>query len=122
MQLIPDLIREILLTIEEKGTNYDVLTLSDFEYPEYDDDTVAYNMKLLLDEDYIIGKVQSYSDGSIDTLIDRMTMAGHKYLDNVRDGVVWEETKRTICSKLKSVSINIISTVASAIIMKKLGL
>ena len=102
MTLIPDCIREILLTIEEKGVNYGTLDIRDFKYSEYDDDTVIYHLKLLLDEPaYITGKISEFNN----VWIERMTMSGHKFLDTIRDGIVWEETKRTANSTFKSVSI-----------------
>lgn len=122
MTLIPDCIREILLTIEEKGTNNKVLENADFDYIDYDMDIVFHHMQLLVDEDFILAKVYIDSLGDYIIEVKRMTMAGHKYLDNIRDGIVWEETKRTISEQFKSVSMSVIGAVAGAIINKKLGL
>ena len=43
------------------------------------------------------------------------------FLDNIRDDNVWKETTKTI-SGLKSVSLDIISQVAAAIILKMVGI
>lgn len=122
MILNPDCLREILLIIEEKGGINTILWMKDFQnnMPDYDFETIFYHLKLLNDENYIVGNVY-ISSGIVTAQIERMTMAGHKFLDNIRDLIVWGETKHTIFSKFKSVSISIIEQVAGAIIMKKLG-
>jgi hypothetical protein len=122
MTLIPDCLRQILLTIEEKGTNDNYLDLTDFEYAEYNADMIYYNLLLLLDADYIKAELQDFGESEYLVLVDRMTIEGHKYLDNIRDEAVWEETKKKIQSYFKSVSIPIISAVAGKIIGDRLGL
>jgi hypothetical protein len=122
MELVPDCIREILLTIEEKGTNDNYLLLSDFADIKDDKDVILYNIKLLLDENYIIGKIQNYNDEIGDVIVDRITMSGHKYLDNIRDIEIWDKTKETVFAQMKSASISVLSAVAVKIISAKLGL
>lgn len=50
-----------------------------------------------------------------------LTLEGHKFLDNIRDNKVWQNTK-DIISKFENVSLNIISSVAANLISSKLGL
>lgn len=49
------------------------------------------------------------------------TFEGHKYLDNIRDPEVWEQTKK-VTSKFASVSIDVLSSVAASVITKMLGM
>ena len=53
--------------------------------------------------------------------IESLSFDGHSFLDNIRDNQVWLKSKKVL-SSLKSVSIEIISQVATNVIYKKLGL
>ena len=55
------------------------------------------------------------------TPFESLSFDGHSFLDNIRDNQVWSKSKK-ILSAFKSVSIEIISQVATNVINKKLGL
>ncbi|MCT8386140.1 DUF2513 domain-containing protein [Leuconostoc mesenteroides] len=51
----------------------------------------------------------------------RATHNGHQYLDNVRDSKIWKQTKNAL-SGLKSISLDVVSQTAAALIAKSIGL
>lgn len=90
---------------------------------KYSEDELNYAITRLGNDDakLITGKVKYASGKPFITTINSLTFEGHKYLDNIRDPKVWKESKK-ISSKLASVSIDIMSEIASKIVLKTLGL
>lgn len=114
MKLNPDCVRDILLKVESLPPKY-VLYLRLAE-PDYDIDEYVYAGKKLIEAGYIKGQVITFVGTKPDDVTAyEMTMKGHELLDNIRDNKVWSATKKTI-STLSSVSLNVISEVASSII------
>ena len=91
MKLDPDMVREILLTVEAEHIGPDSST----SYSSGDDYARFYVARLLSEAGYL----QSYdlpdsSDGDITILvIERLTFRGHEFLDSVRDAGIWAEAK-----------------------------
>lgn len=125
MELNHDLIRDILLTIEEldytvNGTNKD-----DFENLErlsaYSSKQILYTLKRLYDVGYInatFAKGEAYFHFYN---VHSMTFEGHQLLDDIRDEKVWRETKEK-ASKLSSVSIPVLQQLASSVTKQIFGL
>ncbi|MBA1352665.1 DUF2513 domain-containing protein [Staphylococcus cohnii] len=125
MELNHDLIRDILLTIEEldytvNGTNKD-----DFEnherLSEYASKQILYTLKRLSDAGYInvtFGKGEAFFAFYN---VNSMTFEGHQLLDDIRDEKVWRETKEK-ASKLSSVSIPVLQQLASSVTKQIFGL
>lgn len=120
MKLNQDCVRELMLELEDilefdNGISYEKVEelkiTSDYPY-----ETIIYTIKKLNEAGYIKAKF-FYADNSLYNLsIDDITWEGHKFLDNIRDNFVWKKTK-SITSKFSSVSFNVISEVASNVIL-----
>ena len=107
-----DMIRAILMDIEENANINGKFTISDadFAVAGAERTAVQYHLRLLLDAGYIEGRdilgdaatnaAQSIlktdsklSSTGIAVLVTRMTWDGHDFLDTVRDSKIWEKTK-----------------------------
>ncbi|MCX7779641.1 MAG: DUF2513 domain-containing protein [Negativicutes bacterium] len=117
MKLDLDLMRKILLTIEEKAVFGTYLSLKDLtddpaEHPKY-----AYHVMLLLDDDLIVtAQAPLLGLGYPDYPIERLTMKGHNFLNNIRDDTVWRKVKDVLIKVGSTASLDIIKTVASRIV------
>ncbi|WP_046655411.1 DUF2513 domain-containing protein, partial [Paenibacillus larvae] len=87
---------------------------------EYSLDDVIYTTKMLQEAGYIDAKVTTTKDG-ICFIINSLTYSGHLFLDNIRDDGIWKEAKTRV-STMKSVSVDILSEVASSCVKSMLGL
>lgn len=88
-----DLIREILLAIENDQQPLDV--------PGKDPAEISYNLQLLIDRKFVEGKVAWGTGGGgrlvpMNCFATRITMSGHDYLDSVRNDQVWAKTKKNL--------------------------
>lgn len=117
MKLNHNCVRDLLLFIEDNLTYSTYIYVNEIQLEGYTQEEIIYSADKLLDAGYITGtrKVSLGSDGTPQIEIKSITWDGHQFLDNIRDNKVWEQTKG-ILSKFSSVSIGIISNVASQVI------
>lgn len=124
MKLDYDLVREIMLTIENsenmQGPSEPELVAAG-EKLDMSRDEVGYTLTRLHEANFITGK-PLIADASYYFLISgNLTHNGHQYLDNVRDSKIWKQTKNAL-SGLKSISLEVVSQTAAALIAKSIGL
>ena len=81
-----DLVRKILLAIEEEHDGHSVAQVNKIE--GYPDDQVHYHVRLLLAEGYIAGKATYAIRG--------LSWEGHDFLDAIRHPDVWNRVKRKL--------------------------
>lgn len=127
MKLNHDCVRDVLLFVEEEQRPGIFLHLNDFisiqdkntstkkHLSLYDAETIKYTLMKLHETGYlkdnpsiISGRLVEYSTGAL-------TWEGHKFLDTIRDPKIWKTTK-TVASHLESVSITLISNIASSVL------
>lgn len=114
MQLDHDLIRSLLLLIEQESDGLNGCLPDEFSevFPTYPPQTVKYHLKYLVDAG-LIETIRSY-------IID-ITPSGRTYLDNIRNPSIWEATKQRF-QPLGSVTLDVISEIAKSAILSHLGL
>ena len=124
MKLLEDNVRNVLLDMEEHMKLHDDWTNEDImdaiRRTKISSDDYVYTIDGLLDGGYIIGKRQRTMDGYI-YMIKSISFSGHQFLDTVRSPEIWRQTK-SVTSKVGSVTIEILSQVATNLISKQLGL
>ena len=108
-----DLIRELLLNIEEKST------LDNAYFPNkiegYSEVEINYHIKMLANGGFLDLTNQSpYSDGTY--RIDSITLEGHEFLDNIKNSTVWEKTKKTAWDKTGTLTFEIIKTISTSML------
>lgn len=120
MKLNQDCVRQVLLDIE---SNLDVPpqfqdyknVISPKTFDKYGDDDVVYSLLKLKEAGYIDAE-ETYASNQLYWFnISSITWDGHKFLDNVRDPKAWKMAKSAL-SHLESVSIDLVSQTASAVI------
>ncbi len=95
MKRDPDLIRKILLVLEEKEDCIDFMSAQQMNITNSSVDAINYNLILLLEAGYIIGKEFSGND-QVTIYPIRLTWEGHEFLDAARDDTRWEKAKSAI--------------------------
>ncbi len=117
MKLNHNCIRDLLLYIEDNLEYGYYIKINDTKLSNFPQHEVLYAADKLLEAGYLIGnrRMTMDSEGIPQINIESISWNGHQILDNVRDNKVWENTKG-ILSKFSSVSIGVISNVASQVI------
>ena len=109
-----DLIREILLKIEEL---YVDTAIYDLTIDGYDMATVAYHCKLLHNAGYIFDYQAQYASNEIYTFsVGALTWTGNEYLEKIRDNSRWGKIKNTLIQKGLPFTIDMVKSVADAFI------
>jgi len=109
-----DLIRDILLDVE----NWNIpqpLTLGSLEYEGKTKQEIGHQLELLEDAGYIDARIikDHVGIGYLDAFIVRMKMAGHEYLDSVRNPEVWNKTKTTLEKVGGGAALDVVKDIAS---------
>lgn len=90
-----DLVRTILLTVEEKGLPRGFFQL---DLPGYDQETVSHHVLLLGDAGLL--EVQNRKLlNHFEVMPKRLTWAGHEFLDAARNDTVWNKAKDMVKEK-----------------------
>ena len=109
-----DLIREILLFIEEK---HEYGPVYGFIIPDHSINEIAYHCKLL----YEHGFIDSYEDlpgdeEAQDIAVGGLTWEGADYLEQIRDNTLWGKTKRTMKEKGIPLTVEFVKETINAIV------
>lgn len=95
--------------------------LSADDLAQFNDDDIKYTLLQLLDAGFIKGKPRYGGNQLTIFSCGGLTWQGHQFIDTIRDPKIWRKTKEA-ASKLESASITILSSLASTILSKFLGL
>jgi hypothetical protein len=88
------IIRAILLSLEAASTPSTVVNANNL--PPFDEQEVAYNMRLLRQGGFIKANIleSNSGDGRINAALARsLTNSGHELLDTIRSDTVWEKVQ-----------------------------
>jgi hypothetical protein len=96
--------------------------IMEIKIPNYSSEEVIYHQKLLLDDNYIIGRSSVYLGGTQNFFPERLTNKGHDFLEKMKNETAWNKTKDTIVEKGGGFALDIINSVITAIIKAQLGL
>lgn len=114
-----DLLRNILLKIENLDSANTEITKESFSDLNSDIDLIYYHLQLLNDAGFIESSDISWKLSS-NMFVKRLTFSGCEYLDLVRNQGVWENTKSKLIKIGGSASISIIKEVAESVIREGL--
>lgn len=110
MQRDWDVIREILVRLEEKGPDDQGLRAVDFG--EHRSEIVAYNAYLLHKAGLIDAEILETDAGPDDFIGLRLTFEGHELLDAIRSDTVWQKTKESFAAKGVSMTLDLVKDIA----------
>lgn len=110
-----ELIRKILLTVEEKYVDtwlYD----NDVQINGYDIKIVGYHCAILHDAGLLYDYNGQYGDGELLQFgVGRLTWDGHEFLEKIKSDTVWNKTKDTITTKGIPFVMEAVKEVATAV-------
>ena len=124
MKLDYDFVRQLLLHIEEKAPlqgldNKDLYKFAADKNKNKED--LEYTI-IKLKEGKLITANLRYASNKLQRIYNvNLTYQGHEYLNNIRDNKIWKNTKK-VSSKLSSVSLEILKSIAINEINKVIGL
>ena len=110
------IIREILLKLEAANTPNTVLDAKNL--PPFDEQEVAYNMRLLADAGYIKGNIRDSSEGDgciVSALARSLTNSGHELLETIRNDTVWNKVQETFKTKGVEMTFDLVTAVGKKI-------
>ena len=123
MKRDPDLVRDILVQIEDGWEYFSTTsdetaailgTENEESLSEEEAERIDYHMHLLVGAGFI--ETQGTGDGWI---VNRITWAGHDFLDSVRDDEVWSQTKAGV-KHAGGFTIDLAKELAKGLIRKKI--
>ena len=109
-----DLVRHILLKLEQLGDTRSVLQPEDV--PPYDAESVSYHIRLLSEGGLIEARCAESKTSEMRCWAFRMTWNGHEFLDRIRDQTVWNQVKSTSRQRGIALSFEVIKIAAGAVI------
>lgn len=113
-----ELIRKIMIAIEETPSDTDV---SSFSIDGYAPEFVGYHLKLLSDAKLIDSINASSDDMRYEYYAQELTLGGHEFLDNIRRDTNWNKIKKIVKDKGLELTFDSVKSAASYIIMKMLS-
>ncbi len=109
-----ELIRTLLQKIEDDATTKEQAAQASEE--------VKYHLALLVDAGFIEGLVETDPSGGITAvMVNRMTWAGHEFLDSTADPKVWAKIRDRVLKPGVSFSVAALGEVVKAEIQRQLG-
>jgi hypothetical protein len=108
-----DLIREVLIRLDEKGPEKHALRAEDFDEERHHE--VAYQVELLKEAGLVDAQIMKAASGPPDFLALRLTWEGHELLDAIRNDTVWKRTKESFLTKGLSMTFELVRSVAISI-------
>ena len=127
MKLNMDVVREILLAIEECPSHASYSDISSVVYARIQEKfpkahrDVGHYLGLLIDNGFISGSVNPTYSGNI-IVVGQLTLSGHDFLNNIRDDGVWKKTKEQSSKVGGSLSLEMVKEVAKVVVRSTLGL
>ena len=109
-----DLIRKIMLKIEEEYRSSAIINLS---IDGYDRETVAYHCRILNDAGFVSDYEGRYASDQLYMFwVGPLTWEGNDFLDKIRDDGIWHKTKEVITKKGLPLIVDTIKTIANSFI------
>jgi hypothetical protein len=108
------LIRKILLEIEDKSDGHSIVSLPETR-KEYTNDQIQYHLKLLSDAGYIEAKDASASNDLVIFPI-TLTWEGHEFIDEARDEKIWNKVLSEAGKLTESIALPVLRELLTAAI------
>ncbi len=129
MKLNYDCVRDVLLSLEETLTI--IIDNGEFSYnslspnnliklsrlSEYSMEDVIYSVLKLGEAGYIKVDINESGSDLLDICISDIEYEGHEFLQAIKSDTVWNDVKR-VAKKIGSISLPIISSIASSVLSK----
>lgn len=117
-----DLVRAILMAVEDTPANNDAGPIS---VAGYDENTVHEHLELLEEADLIQAtflRTENREQRIYAATVERLTWEGHQFLSNARNDEIWARTKVAVAEKGGSVSFDIFTAILTQMALKLFGI
>lgn len=117
MELKPDCVRDVLLTIEAApyGQEVPLATFLD-ELPQYNRDDIQYTIYQLNDGRYIDAQIKVIlRQGPVVFCVKTMTCRGHEFLADLKSDSTWNKVKQ-IATTAGTLSLSSLATISKSVI------
>ena len=120
MQLKPELVREVLLIVEEYLPDRE----SEIVWPSnVSEEELDYHCMILIDAGLLKGSYSRTIDGSFHVLVEHLTPYGHEYVDTLRNETVFKEVQEQLnVRKIASVSMDVLLQLSKKAMREMVGL
>lgn len=109
-----DLVRQLLIATENAAGPFDAASLAlGPDAPSAEE--IVYHVRLLEAHGLVDAAVRRDITGGYSCTVHGLTWDGCDYLDAVRDGRVWERTKRVVSETVGSTTMDVIKEAAKAV-------
>ncbi|MEO0738524.1 MAG: DUF2513 domain-containing protein [Cyanobacteria bacterium J06649_12] len=120
----PELIREILLRVEELSIGQ---FLANIEIDGYGSDVIGEHVRLLQEAGFIDAQLSKASSSMGVTIvagyaINRLLNDGHDFIENAKNDTVWKKAREQVAEKTGDVSLGVLKAVLAKTAMQILGL
>ncbi|MDM5193041.1 DUF2513 domain-containing protein [Bacillus hominis] len=102
-----DLIRRLLVLIEEQDINSYVLEIPD----DIDVNVAVYHLRLLEQAGFTENSIQ-YGGNTAECISSSLTWDGHEFLEAIRNDTVWNKLKQTIAEKGGNIPFEVMKALA----------
>ncbi len=118
MKLNQECVRKLFLYLEENLEYNGKIVINSITDLKYSLSELIYSAEKLQEAGYIdLIETDPCGEELPLALVTNITYSGHCFLDTIRDNAVWQKTK-SITSKFASVSLNLLSDIASKVILQ----
>lgn len=114
-----DLVRGLLLFVEENTNNRQPIFEPDLEDEGYDDNVVDYHIGLIYERRLIRAERVG---GGAQWLIRGLTWEGHEFLDEARSDTVWERAREKAGGTFQTVSLEVLKALLQTTARELLGI
>ncbi|KJS86265.1 MAG: hypothetical protein JM58_07135 [Peptococcaceae bacterium BICA1-8] len=114
-----DLIRQILLIIEDKP-DYD--SWAGLDIPGKSNNEISYHIMLLNEAGLIEARKMCVYDGSSDWKPSRLTWEGHEFIEASRDENIWAKAKMIVKEKSGGLTLDVLKVVLVGLIKESIGI
>lgn len=125
MRLNADCVRDLMIACENIPYNQSEdmsFFLKQKSMEKYQREDIYYSMEKLSEAGFVEFTRFKAWGVPFDGLFTNITWEGHKFIDTIRSDTVWNKTKEKVSSSVGSASLQVLSSVASSIALKLLGL
>ena len=113
-----DLVREILLAIEEHSSGF---APSKLEIEGYSDEEVGYHIYIMIEAGLLTGiETTEFAGSSLKAVANHMTWQGHEFLDASRDPTRWGRAK-ALAGKVGGVTMNVLGQILTKVMMDQVA-
>lgn len=113
-----DFVRHVLSVCDEAGHPVDGRLLTDAGHDAW---SVANHVEAMAEAGLVVAKVRRVKSGVLSIRIERLTLRGADFLDNVRDESAWSHVKQTAAKAAGQAGLSLMVKLAETYMLNKIS-